>query len=105
MKLCLCGELRRFTHPTRQRNMLAHAQRHRRQLTEETMHLFGKPAGRPLFCALALALALVPYAFAQQRADESYAAKIKEYTTEKYFLTELVDHLPADARVPSPDKV
>jgi len=32
-------------------------------------------------------------------------AKIKEYTTEKYFLTELVDHLPASDKVPSPDKV
>jgi len=39
------------------------------------------------------------------RIDEGYTAKIKEYTTEKYFLTELVDHLPASDRVPSPDKV
>jgi hypothetical protein len=39
------------------------------------------------------------------RNDEAYTAKIKEYTTEKYFLTELVDHLPASASVPSPDKV
>ncbi|HKG21709.1 MAG TPA: hypothetical protein VKC34_07400, partial [Blastocatellia bacterium] len=39
------------------------------------------------------------------RVDENYTAKIKEYTTEKYFLTELVDHLPASDRVPSPDKV
>jgi hypothetical protein len=37
--------------------------------------------------------------------DEAYTAKIKEYTTEKYFLTELVDHLPASATVPAPDKV
>ncbi|HEX8145701.1 MAG TPA: M14 family zinc carboxypeptidase [Pyrinomonadaceae bacterium] len=71
------------------------------------MNLFGKPARRPLFCALALAAAcaFAPHASAQQRADEAYAAKIKEYTTEKYFLTELVDHLPASERVPSPDKV
>ncbi|HWS90441.1 MAG TPA: M14 family zinc carboxypeptidase [Pyrinomonadaceae bacterium] len=69
------------------------------------MHLFGKPAGSRLFCALALGLAFATHAVAQQRADEAYAAKIREYTTEKYFLTELVDHLPADARVPSPDKV
>ncbi len=27
--------------------------------------------------------------------DTAYGAKIAEYTTEKYFLTELVDHLPA----------
>src|SRR5207248_3641676 len=40
-----------------------------------------------------------------QRLNEEYTAKIKEYTTEKYFLTELVDHLPASDKVPSPDKV
>src|SRR5262249_24425770 len=39
------------------------------------------------------------------RINEAYSAKIKEYTTEKYFLTELVDHLPASDKVPSPDKV
>ena len=40
-----------------------------------------------------------------QAINEEYTRKIKEYTTEKYFLTELVDHLPASDRVPSPDKV
>jgi hypothetical protein len=39
------------------------------------------------------------------RVDEGYTAKIKEYTTEKFFLTELVDHLPASEKVPSPEKV
>ena len=39
------------------------------------------------------------------KINEDYTAKIKEYTTEKYFLTELVDHLPASDKVPSPDKV
>src|ERR1044071_192834 len=39
------------------------------------------------------------------RLNEEYTAKIKEYTTEKYFLTELVDHLPASDKVPSPDRV
>src|SRR5690349_66653 len=37
--------------------------------------------------------------------DTAYGAKIAEYTTEKYFLTELVDHLPASDKVPSPEKV
>lgn len=37
--------------------------------------------------------------------DEAYGAKIREYTTEKFFLTELVDHLPASDKVPSPDKI
>lgn len=39
------------------------------------------------------------------KINDEYTAKIKEYTTEKYFLTELVDHLPASDKVPSPDKV
>ncbi|HYV13272.1 MAG TPA: hypothetical protein VE980_20375, partial [Pyrinomonadaceae bacterium] len=37
--------------------------------------------------------------------DAAYGAKIAEYTTEKYFMTELVDHLPLSDKVPSPDKV
>ncbi|HLL16982.1 MAG TPA: M14 family zinc carboxypeptidase [Pyrinomonadaceae bacterium] len=41
---------------------------------------------------------------AAARNDEAYTARIKEYTTEKYFLTELVDHLPASNTVPSPEK-
>jgi len=38
-------------------------------------------------------------------AENDYGKKIKEYTTEKFFLTELVDHLPMSDTVPSPDKV
>jgi hypothetical protein len=37
--------------------------------------------------------------------NEAYSAEIKKNTTEKFFLTELVDHLPASDKVPSPDKV
>ena len=37
--------------------------------------------------------------------NAEYGAKVKEYTTEPFFLTELVDHLPASDKVPSPDKV
>ena len=37
--------------------------------------------------------------------DAAYGAKIKEFTTEKYFMTELVDHLPASDTIPSPEKV
>src|ERR1043166_1176224 len=36
--------------------------------------------------------------------DNDYSRKIKEYTTEKFFSTELVDHLPRPAPGPSPDK-
>ncbi|HLL76401.1 MAG TPA: M14 family zinc carboxypeptidase, partial [Pyrinomonadaceae bacterium] len=53
-------------------------------------------------------------AFAQQPAgaatsaqpnDENYTARIREYTTDKVFSTELVDHLPASSTVPAPDKI
>src|SRR5689334_2976837 len=44
-------------------------------------------------------------AASSSKNNEEYGAKIKEYTTEKYFMTELVDHLPMSDKVPSPDKV
>jgi hypothetical protein len=92
-----------------------------RPQTEDTMFRVAPPA-RTTIAALACALVLAPAAvFAQRQArtgagvrsnaapaaanDEAYGAKIREYTTEKYFLTELVDHLPASSTVPSPDKV
>src|SRR5437879_337627 len=37
--------------------------------------------------------------------NAEYAIKVKEYTTQPYFMTEFVDHLPASDKVPSPDKV
>src|SRR5947208_13681050 len=40
-----------------------------------------------------------------QKVDEAYSAKIREYTTEPFFLTELVDHLPGSSTVPTPEKV
>ena len=52
---------------------------------------------------LSIACALLStFSFAQN--DDAYAKKIKEYTTEPFFLTEMVDHLPASATVPSPMK-
>jgi hypothetical protein len=42
---------------------------------------------------------------ASQPADKDYTSKILEFTTEKFFLTELVDHLPASAAIPSPLKI
>ncbi len=57
----------------------------------------------PLFLlgAAVLACAQTPV---PQPLDEAYTAKIREYTTEKFFLTELVDHLPGSEQVPSPAK-
>lgn len=50
---------------------------------------------------LILALATTS-AFGQN--DAEYATRIKKYTTEPFFLTELVDHLPSSSTVPSPMK-
>ena len=41
----------------------------------------------------------------QQPADTAYTAKIRELTTEPRFNTELTDHLPTDATVPTPLQV
>ncbi|HEU5410886.1 MAG TPA: M14 family zinc carboxypeptidase, partial [Candidatus Acidoferrales bacterium] len=40
-----------------------------------------------------------------QPLDVAYTAKIREYTTEPYLSTPLVDHLPSSSTVPSPDKI
>ena len=46
-----------------------------------------------------------PVPFPPQKIDEGYSQKIREFTTESFFLTELVDHLPASATVPTPETV
>src|SRR5262245_29028292 len=93
-------------------------------MEEETMNRGRFFALRPI-CALALGWTMLSLFTATGRAadpaqkkdkpkttsatasknNEEYSKKIREYTTEKYFLTELVDHLPASDKVPSPDKV
>ncbi len=54
---------------------------------------------------LAVCAAPALKAQAAQAQDKDYTAKILEYTTEKFFLTEFVDHLPASDTVPTPLKV
>ena len=44
-------------------------------------------------------------AAAPQKNDAGYTARIREFTTEPFFLTEVVDHLPASDSVPTPEKV
>ena len=63
----------------------------------------------PALAAIATAGVLVDAhaSFAQaapQKIDAAYTAKIKEYLTDPRITTELVDHLPASATVPSPLK-
>lgn len=42
---------------------------------------------------------------ANQPVDEAYTRKIREYTTESFFLSPLVDYLPASKSVPTPTAV
>jgi hypothetical protein len=73
------------------------------------------PAGRrwsqSIWLPIALAFLFASFtaalagAQAAPQNDEEYGKKIREFTTEKFFLTDLVDHLPASATVPSPDKI
>jgi hypothetical protein len=51
-----------------------------------------------------LGLVLLP-ALLLAQIDPNYSAKIKEFSTDAKFLTELVDHVPASNNVPTPDKV
>ncbi|MBI5707682.1 MAG: hypothetical protein HZC36_11925 [Armatimonadetes bacterium] len=61
---------------------------------------------RPRSIAALAAIAILTISVqAQQAIDEGYTKKILEYTTEKFFLTEFVDHLPASKTVPTPEKV
>jgi hypothetical protein len=52
--------------------------------------------------AFAIAAALPALVEAQQPIDQEYTAQIRRQTTEPFFLTPLVDHLPASTTVPSP---
>ena len=55
--------------------------------------------------SLTVALGLLAQAApAQQRIDEEYTKKIKEYLQDPRITTELVDHLPASSTVPTPLK-
>src|SRR5690625_2264765 len=58
--------------------------------------------GRRLLTAGLALLTLTSTAKAQQAIDQVYTNEIREYTTEPFFLTPLVDHLPASNTVPTP---
>jgi hypothetical protein len=49
--------------------------------------------------------ASVSHAQGKPANDDGYTQKIHEFTTDPSFLTDLVDHLPASATVPSPEKI
>src|ERR1700731_1466578 len=54
---------------------------------------------------VSVAVVLFPVIALGQGNDKEYTAKIREFTTDPMFLTELVDHLPASGKVPTPQKV
>ncbi len=56
---------------------------------------------RPFAFAIAALAAAAPPALAQQAVDEAYTAQIRQFTTEPFFLTPLVDHLP-ESDLPTP---
>ncbi len=58
-----------------------------------------------LLAAVTAAAGSMPGREPSQDADEEYGAKIREYTTEPFFLSPLVDYLPASRRVPTPKAV
>ncbi len=53
---------------------------------------------------LALLILIATSALAQQQNDADYTRQIKQFTTGPQFTTEMVDHLPASAHVPTPLK-
>ena len=56
------------------------------------------------FAIAALALVFAAPVQAQQRNDEEYTRQIKQFLRDPRITTELVDHLPASATVPTPLK-
>src|SRR5215204_5364113 len=61
---------------------------------------------RSTLCFLSLFLLLFLHGQpARSQQNNEYTKKIRDYTTQPYFMTELVDHLPTSDKVPSPDKV
>ena len=61
-----------------------------------------RPAGQKAAVDLAMAK---PGRDPNQPIDEEYTKKIKEYTTEAFFLSPLVDYMPASKTVPTPKAV
>jgi hypothetical protein len=63
------------------------------------------PNGRPSVSQAGDLSAAKPGRSASQPIDEEYTRKIREYTTEPFFSSVLVDYLPASATVPTPKAV
>ena len=64
----------------------------------------GDDVARPFGGADAQGAAKKPAPAPVQKNDVEYTAKIKQYLSDPRISTELVDHLPASAKVPTPLK-
>lgn len=62
-------------------------------------------APTPPAASVGLPSATKPGRAPNQPIDEAYTAKIRQYTTESFFLSPLVDYLPASKTVPTPTSV
>ena len=62
---------------------------------------FGRSA-RAFVALMAVLCTSADALHAQQAVDEEYTAQIRRFTTEPFFLTPLIDYLPASATVPTP---
>ncbi len=66
----------------------------------------GRAAGQATPAATEAALATAkPGRLPSQPIDEEYTKKIKEYTTETFFLSPVIDYMPASKTVPTPKAV
>ena len=68
------------------------------------MSRWNRSARRVTWAIAAVGFLLPVATFAQQKQDEEYGKKIKEYLQDPRISTELVDHLPASNTVPTPLK-
>jgi len=64
-----------------------------------------KGAAKPLPVTEADLAAAKPGRDPNQPIDEEYTKKIKEYTTETFFLSPVIDYMPASATVPTPKAI
>src|SRR6185437_10119653 len=63
---------------------------------------FTAPAARAQSSDISTLSTAKPGRDPKQPIDEAYTAKIKEYTTEPFFLSPLVDYMPAAKGIPTP---
>lgn len=84
------------------RQILQHVRQHTNAIARASLALALLASARPAAAQAGLDPANRPGRSPTQPIDEAYTRKIREYTTEKFFLSPLVDYLPASSTVPTP---